>query len=254
MDAHMHLIKCMLQFAGINNTVEKQKLFQTLTAVCFANETSVNMVIDTPPTSPRSVDVSKSNTIDVSTSPKTIDVSSNTNVSLSPAPIQESTEDIKGDRIKINKKDKKKKIKKTEKQKCNEVGCSNFIGDRKEHVSVVVGEKKYNFCASSHFIDEDFRKTWKNIFETELARYSPTTIKRQCQVDKCPESVCSAFYLTCVKSPTEKDKIFQPIFFCGLPHLLDFVKCYQSKSSWSAFVSSIPLAERSTLPKVVKLQ
>jgi len=54
MDAHMHLIKCMLQFAGINNTVEKQKLFQTLTAVCFANETSVNMVIDTPPTSPRS--------------------------------------------------------------------------------------------------------------------------------------------------------------------------------------------------------
>lgn len=117
MDAHMHLIKCMLQFAGINNTVEKQKLFQTLTAVCFANETSVNMVIDTPPTSPRSVDVSKSNTIDVSTSPKTIDVSSNTNVSLSPAPIQESTEDIKGDRIKINKKDKKKKIKKNGKTK-----------------------------------------------------------------------------------------------------------------------------------------
>jgi len=63
------------------------------------------------------VDVSKSNTIDVSTSPKTIDVSSNTNVPLSPAPIQESTEDIKGDRIKINKKDKKKKIKKNGKTK-----------------------------------------------------------------------------------------------------------------------------------------
>jgi len=48
----------------------------------------------------------------VSTSPKTIDVSSNTNVPLSPAPIQESTEDIKGDRIKINKKIRKRKLKK----------------------------------------------------------------------------------------------------------------------------------------------
>jgi len=140
------------------------------------------------------------------------------------------------------------------KKKCSMGDCQELVSERMSHVVIMIGERRFSYCSTIHFLnDADVKLIGKDL-ESAAKLFVEYRSNSQCQgcSNKTVDSNLRLSTARKVQVISKTPTTYRPYFFCTIECMLKFIKVKNGKEKWNTVMKHMQHTEEIALPKIIR--